>query len=225
MIAAFFVISLLFKRRNMSSDLFLTYFCVTLPVALITTRLFYCITDGLPLKDWFSMDSIREGGLSIIGGILGGTISVLAVSYFKKVNFFRAADCIVVGLLLAQAIGRWAISPIRKFTARKSPTRLCNSSRLPSTSIRRTAEAAYRLLSLLLKKSSAATAIFPAGRGTTLSFSMKVLSISSSRFSCSFTLGKILKTQRSERRFLFHQLRTRPLDYGAPARSVVYFGR
>ena len=53
------------------------------------------------------MESIREGGLSIIGGILGGTISVLAVSYFKKVNFFRAADCIVVGLLLAQAIGRW----------------------------------------------------------------------------------------------------------------------
>lgn len=107
MVAAFFVISLLFKRRNMSSDLFLTYFCVTLPVALITTRLFYCITDGLPLKDWFSIESIREGGLSIIGGILGGTISVLAVSYFKKVNFFRAADCIVVGLLLAQAIGRW----------------------------------------------------------------------------------------------------------------------
>ena len=107
MVAAFFVISLLFKRRNMSSDLFLTYFCVTLPVALVTTCLFYCITDGLPLKDWFSMESIRQGGLSIIGGILGGTISVLLVSYFKKVNFFRAADCIVVGLLLAQAIGRW----------------------------------------------------------------------------------------------------------------------
>ena len=71
MVAAFFVISLLFKRRNMSSDLFLTYFCVTLPVALVTTRLFYCITDGLPLKDWFSMESIRQGGLSIIGGILG----------------------------------------------------------------------------------------------------------------------------------------------------------
>lgn len=50
MVAAFFVISLLFKRRNMSSDLFLTYFCVTLPVALVTTRLFYCITDGLALK-------------------------------------------------------------------------------------------------------------------------------------------------------------------------------
>lgn len=110
MVAAFFVISLLFKRRNMSSDLFLTYFCVTLIVALITTRLFYCITDGVPVKYWFSLDEkhgIRSGGLSIIGGILGGTLSVVAISFFKKVNFFRVADCIVVGLVLAQAVGRW----------------------------------------------------------------------------------------------------------------------
>lgn len=105
--AAFFVITLLFKRRNMSPDLFLTIFCFCLPVALVTTRLFYCITDDVPLKDWFSIRGIRSGGLSIIGGILGGTISIAAVCYFKKVNFFRVGDCVVVGLLLAQAIGRW----------------------------------------------------------------------------------------------------------------------
>ena len=107
MIAAFFLISLLFKRRNMSSDLFMTYFCVTLPIAIITTRLFYCITDGMPINEWFSIKSIRDGGLSIIGGILGGVFGVALVSYIKKVNFFRAGDCIVVGLLLAQAMGRW----------------------------------------------------------------------------------------------------------------------
>lgn len=107
MIAAFFLISLLFRRRNMSPDLFMTYFCVTLPIAIFTTRLFYCITDGMPLSEWFSIKSIREGGLSIIGGILGGVFGVALVSYIKKVNFFRAGDCIVVGLLLAQAMGRW----------------------------------------------------------------------------------------------------------------------
>ena len=80
MIAAFFLISLLFKRRNMSSDLFMTYFCVTLPIAIITTRLFYCITDGMPINEWFSMKSIRDGGLSIIGGILGGVFGVALVS-------------------------------------------------------------------------------------------------------------------------------------------------
>ncbi|MBQ8428390.1 MAG: hypothetical protein IJX18_03970, partial [Clostridia bacterium] len=32
MLVAFFVIGLLFKRRNMSTDLLLTYFCICLPV-------------------------------------------------------------------------------------------------------------------------------------------------------------------------------------------------
>lgn len=105
--AAFFVISLLFKRRNMSTDLFLTYFCICLPIALVTTRLFYCITDKVPIEDWFSFQGIRQGGLSIIGGILGGTAGVALVSYMKKVNFLRVGDCIIVGLLLAQSIGRW----------------------------------------------------------------------------------------------------------------------
>ena len=107
MMAAFFVISLLFRRRNMSTDLFLTFFVICLPIAIVTTRLFYCITAGMPIKDWFSFQSIRQGGLAITGGILGGAASVLGVCYFKKVNFFRAGDCIVVGLLLAQSIGRW----------------------------------------------------------------------------------------------------------------------
>ncbi len=107
MAAAFVVISLLFKRRNMSTDLFLTYFCICLPVAILTTRLFYCITDGMPIKEWFSLQSIRQGGLSIIGGIIGGTASVAIVSWVKKVPFLRVGDCVVVGLLLAQSIGRW----------------------------------------------------------------------------------------------------------------------
>ena len=107
MMAAFFVISLLFRRRNMSADLFLTFFVICLPIAIVTTRLFYCITAGMPIKEWFDFQSIRQGGLAITGGILGGAASVLGVCYFKKVNFFRAGDCIVVGLLLAQSIGRW----------------------------------------------------------------------------------------------------------------------
>ncbi len=104
MLTAFFVISLLFRRRNMSTELFLTFFVICLPIAIVTTRIFYCITDGIPFKDWWR---IQDGGLAITGGIIGGLLSVIGVCYFKKVNFFRAGDCIVVGLLLAQSIGRW----------------------------------------------------------------------------------------------------------------------
>ena len=76
-------------------------------MAILTTRLFYCITSSMPISEWFSFESIREGGLSIVGGIIGGTAVVAVISIVKKVNFLRVGDCVVVGLLLAQAIGRW----------------------------------------------------------------------------------------------------------------------
>ena len=107
MFVAFFIITTLFKRRNISPDLFLSLVCVCLPICLVTTRLFYCITDGMPIAEWFAWDSIRRGGLSIVGGILGGAGSVFAFCMIKKVPFLRVADCVVVGLLVAQAIGRW----------------------------------------------------------------------------------------------------------------------
>ena len=107
MIAAFFIITVLFRRRNMSPDLFLTFFVIGLPIAIITTRLFYCITDGLPVSEWFKWSSIRQGGLSIVGGIIGGAASVAVICIVKKVNFLRVGDCVVVGLLFAQSIGRW----------------------------------------------------------------------------------------------------------------------
>lgn len=107
MLVAFTVITLLFKRRNMSGDLFMTLFCVCLPICLVTTRLFYCITAPLPIEEWFAWDSVRAGGLSIVGGILGGLISVFAFCMIRKINFFRVGDCVVVGLLIAQAMGRW----------------------------------------------------------------------------------------------------------------------
>ena len=110
MLSAFLVISLLFKRRNLSPDIFMTIFIICLPIAIITTRLFYCMTDAeLRMQPWlwFDFNSIRQGGLAITGGIIGGAASILAVCYFKKLNFFRVGDCVVVGLLLAQSIGRW----------------------------------------------------------------------------------------------------------------------
>lgn len=107
MLMAYMIITLLFKRRNISGDLFLTFFCVGLPIALVFTRLFFCVTGGVPFKEWFSLSSIRQGGLSIIGGIIGGALGVVIVCIWKKANFLRVADCVVVGLILAQGIGRW----------------------------------------------------------------------------------------------------------------------
>ena len=99
--------ALLMKRRNMSPDFIFTLFIFCIPAALICTRLFYCITDGMPISRWFSWESIREGGLSIVGGALGGVGMGFIVCKVKKVSFLRAADCVVITILIAQAIGRW----------------------------------------------------------------------------------------------------------------------
>jgi len=99
--------ALLMKRRNMAPDFIFTLFVFCIPVALIGARLFYCITDGMAISEWFRWESLRNGGLSIIGGVIGGVGTGVVVCLVKKVNFFRAADCVVITILLAQAIGRW----------------------------------------------------------------------------------------------------------------------
>jgi len=107
MIVATALSALLMKRRNMSSDLIFALFVVCIPSALICARLYYCIKDGMDISRWFAWESIRDGGLSILGGVMGGVLAGLVVCTIKRVNFFRAADCVVITILIAQAIGRW----------------------------------------------------------------------------------------------------------------------
>ena len=96
---------LLLKRRNMSADFVYLLFIVCIPTAIIGARLFYCLTDDtIGLAQFFKF---REGGMSITGGVIGGVGAGLVVCLVKKVNFFRAADCIVINILIAQALGRW----------------------------------------------------------------------------------------------------------------------
>lgn len=112
MLVATVLSALLMKRRNMSYEFIYLLFIVCIPSALVCARLFYCITDGMHIKYWFMWDDgmghgIRNGGLSVIGGVIGGVLAGFLVCVIKKVDFFRAADCVVVNILVAQALGRW----------------------------------------------------------------------------------------------------------------------
>ncbi len=96
---------LLLKRRNISTDLTYLIFLVCVPSAIIGARLFSCLTDSnLGITKFFQF---RDGGMSITGAIIGGVLSGFILSLVKKINFFRATDCIVINFLVGQAIGRW----------------------------------------------------------------------------------------------------------------------
>ncbi len=105
MVLASVLTAVLFHHRNIKYDLILDFFVAVIPLALVGARVFYCVTDGVPFSQWIT--GIKSGGLSIIGGVMGGACGIAIVCLIKKINFFRIADCILPNVFLGQAIGRW----------------------------------------------------------------------------------------------------------------------
>ncbi len=97
------------KKIGITLDDVIDFALFTIPIGIIGARLYYVLTtlDTGNYKTLFDVFNIRGGGLAIYGGIIAGGITVLAVCYFKKINFLAFADCVAPGVLLAQGIGRW----------------------------------------------------------------------------------------------------------------------
>ena len=109
MIAAVVYAALMAKKIGIILDDVIDYALWTIPLGVIGARLYYVLTtlDEVGYDSFFDVINIRGGGLAIYGGIIAGGLTVLAVSYFKKINFLAFADCVAPGVLLAQGIGRW----------------------------------------------------------------------------------------------------------------------
>lgn len=105
-ILAIVVVSFLFKRRNIPVSWVLDLLLCVLPLGIIGARTFSVVTDpGSSIAEWFT--GFRSGGLSITGGIIGGALGVVLFCLIHKINFLRVADCLLPGVILAQAMGRW----------------------------------------------------------------------------------------------------------------------
>ena len=95
------------KKIGVTIDDVIDFALFTIPFGVIGARLYYVLSELDQYHSFKDVINIREGGLAIYGGIIAGTITVLVVSYFKKINFFAFGDCVAPGVLLAQGIGRW----------------------------------------------------------------------------------------------------------------------
>lgn len=89
-------------EKDIAYDLLLAVF----PFAIVGARLFYVIFSG---ESWTFLEILQvwNGGLSIIGGVIGGFIGICLFALIKKHNIFSLTDLAVPVLLLGQAIGRW----------------------------------------------------------------------------------------------------------------------
>ena len=95
------------RKIGMTIDDVIDYALFTIPIGVIGARLYYVLTTLDQYNSFLDVINIRQGGLAIYGGIIAGGLTVFAVSYFKKINFFAFADYVSPGVLLAQGIGRW----------------------------------------------------------------------------------------------------------------------
>ncbi|MBQ8954925.1 MAG: prolipoprotein diacylglyceryl transferase [Clostridia bacterium] len=96
------------KQLGLKKDTALDFMLLALPAALVGARIYYVAFSwesyaAHPL----SVFNLREGGLAIYGGVIGGVIAALIYAKWKKVSFGALADLCAPALALGQAIGRW----------------------------------------------------------------------------------------------------------------------
>lgn len=79
-----------------------------IPLGVIGARIYYVIFSWQQYaSNPMDVFNIRGGGLAIHGGIIAGILTGFVFSRIKKIDFFKLADTVVLGVPLAQSIGRW----------------------------------------------------------------------------------------------------------------------
>lgn len=96
------------KRTGQNPDTYLDFIIYAMIISIIGARLYYVIFSW----DFYSQHpekifAIREGGLAIYGGIIGGVLTAIVYSRVKKKNFWVMADTMAPSLILGQMLGRW----------------------------------------------------------------------------------------------------------------------
>ena len=114
MIAGLAIVCLECKRINLELDDAVELFLWVIPLAVIFCRIFYVFARPdvyFPIESWddfVDVIAIWDGGITIIGGLVGGLIGagIFAFRKRKKCNFGNIVDLIVVPVLTGQIIGR-----------------------------------------------------------------------------------------------------------------------
>ena len=111
MIAIFLGFSLIVResvRHGFDSEDISNMMFYAIVFGIIGARIYYCFFNmDYYLSSPLSIFKVWEGGLAIHGGIIAGFLTILFYCKKNGYNLLLVLDFIVVGLIIAQAIGRW----------------------------------------------------------------------------------------------------------------------
>lgn len=108
MLLSLLLIAQVAKKSGQSADFYWDMAIVTVIVGVVGARLYYVIFSWDSYKDnLLSILNLRQGGLAIYGGIIGGLLAIIAYTKYKKYKLPLALDTVVPGVILGQILGRW----------------------------------------------------------------------------------------------------------------------
>ncbi|EQB88698.1 phosphatidylglycerol:prolipoprotein diacylglycerol transferase [Clostridium punense] len=96
------------KKNGYKTDLIFDYFLIALPIAIICARMYYVAFEWeVYANNPINILAIREGGLAIYGGVIGGMLAALIFTKANKFPLLKLVDLVIPSLVLGQSIGRW----------------------------------------------------------------------------------------------------------------------
>lgn len=96
------------KRTGQNPEQYLDLAMIGIAAGILGARIYYVIFAWDYYKDdLLSIFNIRQGGLAIYGGIIGGVLTAIVYSHLKKKSFWVMADTMAPSLILGQMLGRW----------------------------------------------------------------------------------------------------------------------
>lgn len=107
-IVAYFIVSREAKKKNLDEDHILNMAFYGIIIGILGARVYYVLFNlNYYLKVPLEIPMIWNGGLAIHGGLIAALIFLTIYTRKKKINLILLLDIVVVGLIIAQAIGRW----------------------------------------------------------------------------------------------------------------------
>ncbi|GAA6395814.1 prolipoprotein diacylglyceryl transferase [Solibaculum mannosilyticum] len=95
------------KRLDVNSDRLLDVILGGIIGGIIGARLYYVLFNLSDFTSFADVFNVKQGGLAIYGGLIGGLLVGGLICKWRKVSFFSVCDLAAVGFLIGQGIGRW----------------------------------------------------------------------------------------------------------------------
>ena len=96
------------KKFGFTEDFIVNLLFGAILIGIIGARLYFVLFNfDYYIANPLEIFAVWNGGLAIHGGIIFALIFIIVYLKKKNINILLVLDCIVVGLIIGQAIGRW----------------------------------------------------------------------------------------------------------------------